>query len=98
MASIDEFNRQQALLENKASPQTQPERMVFVAESLAESVLRGLFGQLNAENVGDKLVAIGTVLQVVGAIQKLPASGPQLQVALNAFQQAREKSCDADEL
>lgn len=99
MAYIDEFNRQQALLENKAaSPQTQPERMAFVAESLAESVLRGLFGQLNAENVDDKLVAIGTVLQVVGAIQKLPASGPQLQVALNAFQQALENSCDADEL
>lgn len=97
-AYIDEFNRQQALLENKTSPQTQPERMVFATASLAESVLRGLSGQIDAENVGDKLVTIGTVLQVVGAIQKVPASGPQLQAALNAFQQALEKSCDADEL
>lgn len=28
----------------------------------------------------------------------MPASGPQLQAALNAFQQALEESCDADEL
>lgn len=97
-AYIDEFNRQQALLENKASSQTQPDRMVFAADSLAESVLRGLSGKMDAESVGDKLVTIGTVLQVVGAIQKVPASGPQLQAALNAFQQALEKSCDADEL
>ena len=97
-AYIDEFNRQQAFLENKASPQTQPERMVFATDSLAESVLRGLSGQIDAENVGDKLVTIDTVLQVVGTIQKVPASGPQLEAALNAFQQALEKSCDADEL
>ena len=43
-------------------------------------------------------MTLGTVLQVVGVIQKVPASGPQLQAALNAFQQALEKSCDADEL
>lgn len=97
-AYIDEFHRQQALLENNVSPQTQPERMVFAADSLAESVLRGLSGHMDAETVGDKLVTIGTVLQVVGAIQKVPASGPQLQAALNAFQLALEKSCDADEL
>lgn len=97
-AYIDEFNRQEALLGDKVPPQTQPERMVFAADSLAESVLRGLSGQMDAESVGDKLVTIGTVLQVVGAIQKVPASGPQLQAALNAFQQALEKSCDADEL
>ena len=97
-AYIDDFNRQQALLENKAFPQTQPERIVLATDSLAESVLRGLSGQIDAENVGDKLVTIGTVLQVVGTIQKVPASGPQLQAALNAFQQALEKSCDADEL
>lgn len=97
-AYIDEFNRQQALLENKASPQTQRERMVFAVESLVEGVLRGLSGQIDAENVGDELVTIGTVLQVVGVIQKVPASGPQLQAALNAFRQALEKSCDAVEL
>ena len=97
-AYIDEFNRQQALLEDKTSPQAQPERTVFASDLLAESVLQGLSGQMNAESVGDKLVTIGTVLQVVGAIQKVPASGPQLQAALNAFQQALEKSCDADEL
>lgn len=71
---------------------------MFAADSLAESVLRGLSGEMDAESVGDKLVTIGTVLQVVGAIQKVPASGPQLQAALNAFQQVLEKSCDADEL
>lgn len=71
---------------------------MFAADSLAENVLQGLSGQIDAENVGDKLVTIGTVLQVVGAIQKVPASGSQLQAALNAFQQALEKSCDADEL
>lgn len=97
-AYIDEFNRQQALLEDETSPQTQPERTAFASDSLAESVLQGLSGQIDAENVGDKLVTIGTVLQVVGAIQKVPASGPQLQAALNAFQQALEKSGDADEL
>lgn len=97
-AYIDEFNKQQALLESQALPQTQFERTKFASDSLAENVLRGLSGQIDAENVGDKLVTIGTVLQVVGAIQKVPASGPQLQAALNAFQQALEKSCDADEL
>ena len=97
-AYIDEFNRQQALLESKALPPTQSERPMFAADSLAENVLQGLSGQIDAENVGDKLVTIGTVLQVVGAIQKVPASGPQLQAALNAFQRALEKSCDADEL
>lgn len=97
-AYIDEFNRQQALLENRAVQPTQSERTVFAADSLAENVLRGLSGQIDAENVGDKLVTIGTVLQVVGSIQKVPASGPQLQATLNAFQQALEKSCDADEL
>ena len=97
-AYIDEFNRQQALLEDETSPQTQPARTAFASDSLAESVLQGLSGQIDAENVGDKLVTIGTVLQVVGAIQKVPASGPQLQAALNAFQQALEKSGDADEL
>ena len=95
---IDEFNKQQALLESQALPQTQFERTKFATDSLAENVLRGLSGQIDAENVGDKLVTIGTVLQVVGAIQKVPASGPQLQAALNAFQQVLEKSCDADEL
>lgn len=95
---IDEFNRLQALLENKGVPQTQPERMVFATDSLVESVLRGLPSQMDAESVGDKLVTIGKVLQVVGAIQKVPASGSQLRVALNALQQALEKSCDADEL
>ncbi len=97
-AYIDEFNKQQALLESQALPQTQFERTKFASDSLAENVLRGLSGQIDAENVGDKLVTIGTVLQVVGAIQKVPASGPQLQAALNAFQQVLEKSCDADEL
>lgn len=97
-AYIDEFNRQQALLEDETSPQTQPERTAFASDSLAESVLQGLSGQIDAENVGDKLVTIGTVLQVVGAIQKVPASGPQLQAALNAFQQTLEKSSDADEV
>lgn len=97
-AYIDEFNRQQALLESEVLPPTQSERTLIAGDSLAESVLRGLSGQIDAENVGDKLVTIGTVLQVVGAIQKVPASGPQLQAALNAFQQALEKSCDADEL
>ena len=97
-AYIDEFNRQQTLLESKALPPTQSERTMFAGDSLAENVLRGLSGQMDAETVGDKLVTIGTVLQVVGTIQKLPASGPQLQAALNAFQQALEESCDADEL
>ena len=97
-AYIDEFNRQEALLGDKVPPQTQPERMVFATDSLVESVLRGLSSQIDAENVGDKLVTIDTVLQVVGTIQKVPASGPQLEAALNAFQQALEKSCDADEL
>ena len=97
-AYIDEFNRQQTLLESKALPPTQSERTMFAGDSLAENVLRGLSGQMDAETVGDKLVTIGTVLQVVGTIQKVPASGPQLQAALNAFQQALEESCDADEL
>lgn len=99
-AYIDEFNRQQALLESKALLPTQSERTMFAENSLAENVLQGLSGQIDAENVGDKLVTIGTVLQVVGAIQKVLASGPQLQLqaALNAFQQALEKSCDAEEL
>lgn len=97
-AYIDEFNRQQALLEDETSPQTQPERTAFASDSLAENVLQGFSGQIDAENVGDKLVTIGTVLQVVGAIQKVPASGPQLQAALNAFQQTLEKSSDADEV
>lgn len=97
-AYIDEFNRQQALLGSQTLPPTQSERTMIAGDSLAENVLRGLSGQIDAENVGDKLVTIGTVLQVVGAIQKVPASGPQLQAALNAFQQALEKSCDADEL
>ena len=97
-AYIDEFNRQQALFEDKTSPQTQPQRTVFASDLLAESVLQGLSGQMDAESLGDKLVTIGTVLQIVGAIQKVPALGPQLQTALNAFQQALEKSCDADEL
>ena len=76
----------------------QSERTLIAGDSLAENVLRGLSGQMDAENVGDKLVTIGTVLQVVGAIQKVPASGPQLQAALNAFQLALEKFCDTDEL
>lgn len=97
-AYIDEFNRQQTLLENQTFSPIQAERTVLAPESLTENVLRGLSGQIDAENVGDKLVTIGTVLQVVGAIQKVPASGPQLQAALNAFQQSLEKSCDADEL
>lgn len=97
-AYIDEFNRQQTLLESKALPPTQSERTMFAGDSLAENVLRGLSGQMDAETVGDKLVTIGTVLQVAGTIQKVPASGPQLQAALNAFQQALEESCDADEL
>lgn len=97
-AYIDEFNRQQALLESQVLPPMQSERTLIAGDSLAENVLRGLSGQMDAENVGDKLVTIGTVLQVVGTIQKVPASGPQLQAALNAFQQALEESCDADEL
>lgn len=96
-AYIDEFNRQQVLLESQASSPTQSERTMIAGDSLAENVLRGLSGQIDAENVGDKLVTIGTVLQVVGTIQKVPASGPQLQAALNAFQHALEKSCDAEE-
>lgn len=97
-AYIDEFNRQQALLEDKTSLQTRPERTVFASDSIAESVLRWLSGQMDAENVGDKLLTIGTVLQVVGAIQKVLALGPQLPTALNAFQLTLEKSCDAEEL
>lgn len=97
-AYIDEFNRQQALLESQVLPPMQSERTLIAGDSLAENVLRGLSGQMDAENVGDKLVTIGTVLQVVGAIQKVPASGPQLQAALNAFQLALEKFCDTDEL
>ena len=84
-AYIDEFNRQQALLESQVLPPMQSERTLIA-------------GEMDAENVGDKLVTIGTVLQVVGAIQKVPASGPQLQAALNAFQLALEKFCDTDEL
>lgn len=95
-AYIDEFNRQQALLESQVLPPMQSERTLIAGDSLAENVLRGLSGQMDAENVGDKLVTIGTVLQVVGAIQKVPASGPQLQAALNAFQLALEKFCDTD--
>lgn len=71
---------------------------MFAADLLSESVMRGLSGQIDVENLGDKFVTIGTVLQVVGAIQKVPASGPQLQAALSAFQQTLEKSGDADEL
>lgn len=97
-AYIDEFNRQQALLQSEALSSTQSGRTMIAGDSLAENVLRGLSGQIDAENAGNKLVTIGTVQQVVGAIQKVPASGPQLQVALNAFQQALEKSCGADEL
>ena len=97
-AYIDEFNRQQALLESQVLPLTQSERSLIAGDSLAGNVQQGLSGQIDAETVGDKLVTIGTVLQVVGAIQKVPASGPQLQAALNAFQQALEKSCNADEL
>lgn len=97
-AYIDEFNRQQALLESQVLPPMQSERTLIAGDSLAENVLRGLSGQMDAENVGDKLVTIGTVLQVDGAIQKVPASGPQLQAALNAFQLALEKFCDTDEL
>ena len=97
-AYIDEFNRQQALLESQVLPPMQSERTLIAGDSLAENVLRGLSGQMDAETVGDKLVTIGTVLQVVGAIQKVPASGPQLQAALNAFQLALEKFCDTDEL
>lgn len=97
-AYIYEFNRQQALLESQVLPPMQSERTLIAGDSLAENVLRGLSGQMDAENVGDKLVTIGTVLQVVGAIQKVPASGPQLQAALNAFQLALEKFCDTDEL
>lgn len=97
-AYIDEFNRQQAPLESQVLPPMQSERTLIAGDSLAENVLRGLSGQMDAENVGDKLVTIGTVLQVVGAIQKVPASGPQLQAALNAFQLALEKFCDTDEL
>lgn len=97
-AYIDEFNRQQALLESQVLPPMQSERTLIAGDSLAENVLRGLSGQMDAENVGEKLVTIGTVLQVVGAIQKVPASGPQLQAALNAFQLALEKLCDTDEL
>lgn len=97
-AYIDEFNRQQALLESQVLPPMQSERTLIAGDSLAENVLRGLSGQMDAENVGDKLVTIGTVLQVVGAIQKVPASGPQLQAALNAFQLALEKFCDTDDL
>ena len=97
-AYIDEFNRQQALLESQVLTPMQSERTLIAGDSLAENVLRGLSGQMDAENVGDKLVTIGTVLQVVGAIQKVPASGPQLQAALNAFQLALEKFCDTDEL
>jgi len=97
-AYIDEFNRQQALLESQVLPPMQSERTLIAGDSLAENVLRGLSGQMDAENVGDKLVTIGTVLQVVGAIQKVPASGPQLQAALNAFQLALENFCDTDEL
>lgn len=82
----------------KAIPVHLPVDLIIAGDSLAENVLQGLSGQIDVENVGDKLVTIGTVLQVVGAIQKVPASGPQLQAALNAFQQALEKSCDADEL
>ena len=93
-AYIDEFNRQQALLESQVLPPMQSERTLIAGDSLAENVLRGLSGQMDAENVGDKLVTIGTVLQVVGAIQKVPASGPQLQAALKAL----EKFCDTDEL
>ena len=40
-AYIDEFNKQQALLESLALPQTQFERTKFAADSLAENVLRG---------------------------------------------------------
>ena len=97
-AYIDEFNRQQALLESQVLPPMQSERTLIAGDSLAENVLRGLSGQMDAETVGDKLVTIGTVLQVVGTIQKVPASGPQLQAALNAFQLALEKFCDTDEL
>lgn len=71
-AYIDEFNRQQTLLESKALPPTQSERTMFAGDSLAENVLRGLSGQMDAETVGDKLVTIGTVLQVVGTIQRCP--------------------------
>lgn len=97
-AYIDEFNRQQALLESHVLLSMQSEQTLITGGSLTESVLRGFSGQIDAENVADKLVTIGTVLQVVGAIQKVPASEPQLQAALNAFQQALEKSGDADEL
>ncbi len=67
-AYINEFNWQQASLESKTMLQKPIKRMTLEVNSLGESALKGLSGQIDSENVGDKLVTIGTVLQVVGAI------------------------------
>ena len=44
-AYIDEFNRQQALLESQVLPPMQSERTLIAGDSLAENVLRGLSSQ-----------------------------------------------------
>lgn len=86
---IDEFNRQQALLESQVLPPKQSKRTLIAGDSLAENVLRGLSGGERGRQARDYWHGV--------AGRRDDSKGARVGTATADRTQALEKSCDADE-